>query len=42
MVRNTDFDDPRYKDIVLSDEYREDRFWEWGRWAYRLVDGYGS
>ena len=30
---------PRYKDIIMNEEYNHDRFWEWERWAYLLADG---
>ena len=35
----TDIIDPRYKDIIITEEYNPERFWEYGKWAYRLADG---
>ena len=33
-------DHPRYKDVVESDgDFNPDRFWEYGKWGYRLADG---
>jgi hypothetical protein len=31
--------DPRYKDIIITDKWNPERFWEWPKWAYKLADG---
>jgi hypothetical protein len=36
MTKKTD---PKYKDIIITDEWNPERFWEYGRWAYMLADG---